>query len=125
MSKTWTNLLLAVALTTACGLALAHGDEQPKRGGTVSVAEDLAFELVPQPNGAGIYIEDHGKPALTQGMTGKLTVLNGADKAQVELIAAGDNVLEAKGVRIAVGTKAVAAVTLRNAKTLTVRFTVK
>jgi hypothetical protein len=67
-------------------------------------------------------VEDHGKPLSTTGMTCKLTVLNGTDRSDAPLRAAGDNRLEAKGVTIAKGAKSVASITLPNKKEVTVRF---
>ncbi|MCP5915905.1 hypothetical protein NL317_28210, partial [Klebsiella pneumoniae] len=88
--------------------AMAHGGAKPKHGGVVATASDLGFELVGTPAGAAIYIEDHGKPMAPTGMSGKLTVLNGAEKSEAELTVAGDK-LEAKGVKLAPGAKVVAA----------------
>ena len=104
--------------------ALAHGGAKAKHGGAVAMASDLGFELVGTPTGAVLYIEDHGKPMAPTGMTGKLTVLNGADKSEGELAVAGDK-LEAKGVKLAPGAKVVAAITTSAKKAITVRFTVK
>jgi hypothetical protein len=104
--------------------AFAHGDAKAKHGGVVAMASDLGFELVGTPTGAAIYVEDHGKPMVPTGMTGKLTVLNGAEKSEAELAVAGDK-LEAKGVKLAAGTKVVAALTTPAKKAITVRFTVK
>lgn len=104
--------------------ALAHGGAEPKHGGVVQTASDLSFELVTQPDGAAIYVEDHGKPMTPTGMTGKLTVLNGSQKSEADLAVAGDK-LEAKGVKLAPGAKAVAALKTANNKAITVRFTVK
>lgn len=124
MKKLFSALLLGVSLVAAGG-ALAHGGAEAKHGGVVQSASDLSFELVPQADGALVYVEDHGKPLATQGMAGKLTVLNGSQKSQAELKPAGDNKLEAKGVKLAPGAKAVAALTTPAKKTVTVRFTVK
>lgn len=55
------------------------------------------------------------------GLGGKLTVLNGSEKSEAELVAAGDK-LEAKGVKLA---KVVVALTTAGKKATTVRFTVK
>ena len=74
--------------------------------------------------GAVIYVEDHGKPMAPTGLKGKLTVLNGAEKTEAELVPAGDK-LEAKGIKLASGAKAVATMTTPAAKAITVRFTVK
>ena len=104
--------------------AMAHGGAQAKHGGVVATASDLGFELVSWPNGAAIYVEDHGKPMAPTGLKGKLTVLNGAEKSEADLVVVGDK-LEAKGVKLAKGTKVVAALVTPAAKAITVRFTVK
>lgn len=104
--------------------AFAHGGAKARHGGVVSTASDLGFELVGTPTGAAIYIEDHGKPMAPAGMSGKLTVLNGAEKSEADLAVAGDK-LEAKGVKLAPGAKVVAALTTPAKKAITVRFTVK
>jgi hypothetical protein len=120
------KLLFSLLTAAACILpASAHEAGKPKHGGVVQSASDLAFELVGQPEGAVLYVEDHGKPLSTQGMGGKLTVLNGKDKTEADLHPAGDNRLEAKGVRLGAGAKAVAAVTTPSRKAVTVRFAVK
>jgi hypothetical protein len=123
MTKKVLTLLAAAALSI--GSAMAHGPDKPKFNGTVSTAGDLGFELAQQGDAVVLYVEDHGKPKSTEGMSGKLTVLNGADKSEAELTAAGDNKLAAKGVKVAPGSKAVAALTLPDKKVLTVRFTVR
>lgn len=117
--------LAAVAIALGVVGAQAHGPAPAKHGGVVQSASDLGFELVGQPDGAVLYIEDHGKPFATKGASGKLTVLSGADKAEVDLVPSGDNALQAKGAKLAAGSKAVAAVTLPSGKVVTVRFTVK
>ena len=124
MKKLFSALVLGVSLVAAGGV-LAHEGAKAKHGGVVQSASDLSFELVPQADGALVYVEDHGKPLATQGMTGKLTVLNGAQKSDAELKPAGDNKLEAKGVKLGAGAKAVAALTTPSKKAITVRFTVK
>jgi len=122
-----TKLLAAVVLglsVLSFNAAMAHGGAKPKHGGVVAVASDLGFELVGTPAGAAIYIEDHGKPMAPTGISGKLTVLNGAEKSEAELTVADDK-LEAKGVKLAPGAKVVAALTTPAKKAITVRFTVK
>lgn len=121
------QLLAAVVLglsVLSFNAAMAHGGAKPKHGGVVATASDLGFELVSTPAGAAIFIEDHGKPMAPTGMSGKLTVLNGAEKSEAELTVAGDK-LEAKGVKLASGAKVVAALTTPAKKAITVRFTVK
>lgn len=121
------KLLAAVVLGLSAlsfNAAMAHGGAKAKHGGVVATASDLGFELVGTPTGAAIYVEDHGKPMAPTGMTGKLTVLNGTEKSEADLAAAGDK-LEAKGVKLAAGAKVVAALTTADKKVITVRFTVK
>jgi hypothetical protein len=124
MKRLFAAAVLAFAFTTATAVH-AHGEAKAKQGGVVTVAGDLVFELVVKPEGAVVYVEDHGKPFATAGMSGKLTVLKGTEKSEGELKAAGDNRLEASGVKLAKGARAVATVTTTDKKTLTVRFTVK
>jgi hypothetical protein len=122
-----TKLLTVAAIGIASlgsQTAEAHGDAKARHGGVVQVASDLSFELVPRPDGAVIYVEDHGKPMAPAGMSGKLTVLNGTEKSEAVLAPVGDK-LEAKGVKLAKGAKVVAAVTTEGKKAITVRFTVR
>lgn len=120
--------LLAVAVLGLSALsfhgAFAHESGRAKHGGVLAHTNDLNFELVAQNGNAVIYIDDHGKPMVPVGMTGKLTVLNGAEKSEAALVIAGDK-LEAQGVKLAKGAKVVAAITTQAAKAITVRFTVK
>ena len=121
------KLLAAVVLglsVLSFNAAMAHCGAKPKHGGIIATASDLGFELVGTPAGAAIYIEDHGKPMAPTGMSGKLTVLNGAEKSEADLVVAGDK-LEAKGVKLAPGAKVVAALTTPDKKAITVRFTVR
>ncbi len=123
-----TNRLLAVMALGLSALsfdmAWAHGEARARHGGVAAKASDLGFELVGTPTGAVIYIDDHGKPMAPTGMTGRLTVLNGSEKSEADLVIAGDK-LEAKGVKLAAGAKVVAALTTSARKVITVRFTVK
>jgi hypothetical protein len=120
------SLLTAAAFTLATiggDAALAHG-ANPKYGGVVQTASDLSFELVATPDGAAIYVEDHGKPFNPTGMSGKLTVLNGSEKSEAQLNAAGER-LEAKGIKVGSRAKVVAALQTAKQKAITVRFTAK
>lgn len=123
MRKLLHTLALAAGLALAPALGLAHGDIDAKHGGVTKMQNDLGFELVPQADGAAIYIEDHGKPVPVAGMSGKLTVLNGSQKSEAPLVPAGDK-LEAKNVKVKQGSKVVAAIQTADRKTITVRFSV-
>lgn len=115
-----TTILVAAALSA--GPALAHGEARAQHGGVAVVADDLSFELAGESGGAAIYIVDHGKPADTSKMGGKLTVLNGTAKSEAALKPAGGNKLVATGVKLEKGAKAVAAVQVAPGQTTTVRF---
>ena len=124
MKKLITLAAMAMAIA-ASGNALAHGDK-PKHGGVVQAASDLGFELVNKNSSATIYVEDHGKPVSTAGASGKLTVLNGAEKSEVPLEPAGDNTFATKGeVKLGKGAKAIAALTFADKMVVNVRFSVK
>lgn len=117
--------LLSLAAAFACTLslpALAHGDAKPMYGGVVQVVSDLQFELVPQAGGAALYVVDHGKPADASAMSGRLVVLNGTRKSEAVLKPAGGNRLEAAGLVVEKGAKAVATLNRPGAAPLTVRF---
>ena len=116
-------LLMFSALS--CGDAVAHNTSKAKSGGVMSSAGDLEFELVSSADGALIYVEDHGKPLPTSGVSGKLTVLAGSAKTEAELKSGGENRLVASGVKLTSGVKVVAVLTLAGKKPLTVRFAVK
>ena len=121
--------LISVASLVICCLsvnsALAHGDAKPQHGGILQVANDLSFELVAQADGATIYLMDHGKPMASKGITGKLTVLQGSNKIEVDIKEAGDNTLRVLGVKLGKGDKLVAALSNIRGKSMTVRFTIK
>lgn len=119
-------LMAVTAAFAASGNALAHEDK-PKHGGVVSsTKDDISVELANKDGKAVIYVEDHGKPVPTVGATGKLTVLNGAEKTEMALEPSGENSLTAKGdAKLMKGTKAIAAVTLADKKAVNVRFAIK
>ena len=123
MKKLFTVVALGLS-ALSFNAVFAHGGGPAKHGGVVATASDLSFELVGAPDGAVIYVEDHGKPMAPTGIKGKLTVLNGTEKSEADLVVAGDK-LEAKGVKLAKGAKVVAALVTPSAKAITVRFTVR
>ena len=124
MKKIFAVAALAAGLAFS-GNVLAHG-AKPRHGGIVQSAGDLAFELVARDGGATIYVDDHGRDLPTQGATGTLTVLKGTTKTELPLESGGKNTLVVKGdARLAPGSKAVAAITFRDKKSVSVRFAVK
>lgn len=114
--------ILAAAVMAIGTAAMAHGPAKAQHGGIVKSAHDLSFELVSSADGVIIYVDDHGKAKPTAGATGKLTVLHGKDKSEVDLTPTTENALEAKGVKIVKGDKLVATVTFTDKETATMRF---
>ncbi|MEH0168530.1 hypothetical protein [Roseateles microcysteis] len=105
--------------------AMAHGAGKPLHGGIVQVANDVNFEFVVESDGATIYLVDHDQPMSSAGISGKLTVLSGSKKTEVDVKAANDNKLRALGVSIPAGSKVVAVLNNVEGRTVTVRFNLK
>ena len=105
----------------------AHGHEhKPLHGGIVVEANGMDYELVARADSLVLHLRDHGKGVKTEGATAKLTLLNGTEKSEAVLTAAGEGQLAAKGsFKVAAGTKVVALVTLPGKKAANVRFVVK
>lgn len=123
------HLLAALALTVS-GAAFATGDHshahQPQHGGIVAEAHDIDYELVASSDTLTLHLRDHNKPAKTEGVSARLTLLNGTEKSEVMLAPAGDGKLEAKGTfKVIAGTKVAAFVTQPGKKTANLRFAVK
>lgn len=126
-----TQTLVASIILALAGSAYAAGDHhhaaddhKPMHGGVVTPTKLMDFELVAKPTAIQLHLRDHGKPMDASQAKGKLTLLSGTDKQEVELKPAGDR-LEATGsFKVGPGTKAVAVVTV-GGKTATARFTLK
>ena len=121
---------IAVALTLgfvlAQSLAIAGGthDVAPKHGGIVVSSNHVDYEIVAKPELLQIYMGDHGKPIKIESGNAKITLLNGSEKTQTELLPVAGK-FEAQGsFKVAKGTKGIALVTF-GGKTSTVRFAVK
>jgi hypothetical protein len=120
---------LAGLAITACvaGPAWAAGehDHVPKNGGIVVETKAGDLEIVAKPDLLQIFISDHGKPVKLEGAKAKVTLLNGTDKSEAELVPAG-NKMEIKGsFKVSKGTKGIAVVTLAGKPSATARFEVK
>lgn len=121
MMKQLLSATLLVMATTAP--VWAHGGGAAKHGGIVQTEHDLSFELVATDGGAALYVEDHGQPVASEGLSGKLTVLS-AEGSQEAALVPGAGRLEATGVTLTPGAKVVATVA-HDDHPITVRFTVK
>lgn len=136
MKKPFLALAAAVALAGAAhaggdhphdhGHAHDHGhDHAPSRGGVVVETKAMDFEVVARPGLIQVWVDDHGKPFQLDGAKGKVTLLNGSEKTEAELVAAGDH-LQAKGsFKVAKGTKGIATVTLAGKPAASARFEIK
>lgn len=121
------TLAAAMGFSLSCltGSAFAHG-AKPQYGGVVATASDLQFELAQKNGTTVIFVEDHGKRLSTASMSGKITVLNGAEKIYLPLLPKGENQLEVQGkVNLTKGAKAIASIALPDNRVTNVRFAVK
>ena len=119
------TILVAAAVALAAPAFAQKDDHSAKHGGIFVETKALDFEIVAKPDLIQVYVGDHGKPVKLDGAKGKVTLLNGSEKTEVDLAPAGDK-LEAKGsFKVAKGTKGIASVTLAGKSAATVRFEVK
>lgn len=118
------------AMVLAAGLASApatqaHGTAEPRHGGIVQSAAHLTFELVVVADGAQIFVSDHDEDYDATSLKGRLTVLNGTEKTEADLLPAGGNKLAARGVTLAKGARVVAVLALANGKSTTLRYVLR
>ena len=122
--KLYAALFTALIFSNTASAGGEH-DTKPKHGGVVVEVKHVEYEIVAKPEMIQIYLGDHGKSMKVDGAKAKVTLLNGTEKSEVELVPAGDK-LEAKGAfKVAKGTKGIALVTLAGKSASTVRFEVK
>jgi hypothetical protein len=122
------TIIISACIAFAGTAALAQKKDDhntPKHGGMWVETKALDFEIVAKPELIQVYVGDHGKPVKLDGAKGKVTLLNGSEKTEVDLAHAGDK-LEAKGsFKVAKGTKGIVSVTLVGKSAATARFEVK
>ncbi len=126
-TKSFASHLVACTLLAASSFAFAAGDGHAPKHGGVTVDTKLAnLEFVVKSDVIQIYVTDHGKPIKLDGAKAKVTLLNGMEKTEVELVQVGDK-LEAKGTFKAEPkvTKGVAVVTLVGKPPASARFELK
>ena len=122
--------LLAAFTFSMSGLAFAAGGHehghahQRRHGGVVSEVREMDYELVAKPDLIQLHLRDHGKPVDVSKSNAKLTILIGADKQEVELKPAGQQ-LEATGSFKLANSKIVAFVSVPGKALATVRFVLK
>ena len=114
-----------MAIASVPAFAGKEHDHTPKFGGVVVDTKAGDLEIVAKPESIQIYISDHGKAVKLEGAKAKVTLLNGTEKSEADLVLVGDK-LEAKGAfKVAKGTKGIAVVTLAGKAATTARFEVK
>ena len=125
MKKLFVVAALAVAACAPVFAQKAGHSHDAKHGGVFVEGKEADYELVAKPALIQLYVADHGKPIDLSKASAKLTLLNGAEKQEVELKPA-DGKLEAAGTfKVAAGTKAVAVVTNAGKTLGTARFALK
>lgn len=120
------TLGIAAATNTYAAGDHDHGHEhKPMHGGVVVEVKDMDYELVAKPEMLQLHLRDHGNTVDIAKVSAKVTLLNGAEKQEIELKPVDDK-LEAKGsYKLEKGTKAMAMVTLPGKPAATVRFVLK
>ena len=125
MKKFYSTASLVVALSLFSPTLFAHAEHgQAQYGGVVAEAGEAQFELVAKDGKFIVFLSNHGQPLASKGASGKLTILDGAKKTELELKAAGENRLEVAG-SAASGAKALISVQLVDKKPLQARAILK
>ena len=94
----FTVAFLFFALTLGGNAAFAHADHgKPQFGGVIAEAGNVEFEIVARDGRIVVHASAHGAPVAMAGATGKLTVLAGGAKSEIDLQPAGDNRLAGDG----------------------------
>lgn len=121
------SALLASLMATAsvCAIAAGEHDHSPKFGGVVVETKAGDVEIVAKPDSIQIYITDHSKAVKLDGAKAKVTLLNGTEKSEAELVPIGDR-LQANGAfKVTKGTKGIVVVTLLGKPPVAARFDIK
>ena len=124
MKRALFPLLLAALLAQPALAHDAHG--KPRWGGVVADTEIFQAELVIKDGQAKIYLSLHADMLPAQGASGKLTLLGGGKKEELELKQVADSALgAATSIKSGKGVKAVAVITMPGKGTGNMRFTIK
>ena len=118
---------LLALLMAVCSISAHAGKEghEPRFGGVVVGSKVGDLEIVAKPESIHVYVSDHGKAVKLDGAKAKVTLLNGAEKSEADLVLVGDK-LEAKGAyKVGKGTKGIVIVTLAGKSPVTARFNIK
>ena len=121
-----TSSVVAMAsLGLGAGAFAAGAGHEATHGGIRVESKVMDMEIVAKTDVIQLYVSDHGKPLKIDGAKAKVTLLNGAEKSEIDLQPAGDK-FEAKGAfKVSKGTKGVVLVTLAGKPGTTARFTMR
>lgn len=123
MNKLISVFCLSALLTAAP--VMAHEDHgKPMHGGIVAEAGHAQFEIVTQGGELVVHVTNHGDPVATANAVGKLSVLAGSAKQDIELKPAGQNLMKGSG-SLPAGAKLLISVTWPGKKPLQARAVVK
>lgn len=123
MNKLLSIFCLSALLTATSAIAHeTHG--QAMHGGIVAEAGHAQFEIVGKDGVLTVYASNHGAPLATTDAIGKLTVLSGAAKREIELKPVGNDQLQGQGALTA-GDKLLLSVVWPGKKPLQARAVVK
>jgi hypothetical protein len=120
--------ILTLFLSLFLSLPLqAHDDHgKPRWGGVVADAGEFQAELVLRGGQVKLYLSDHAAMLPSQGGSGKLTLLAGGRKEEIELKPVSDSALGGMTtLKSAKGVKAVAVIHLPGRPPATLRFAFK
>ena len=110
--------MMAAFQLVICTGVHAHGDDKPKRGGTMGRGDDsVSIELVMEQGVVALYVEEHANhaPISSDRMKGWLSlVARGRPAKEVRLVPAGANKLTAPGLEPVAGERLRARIILPN-----------
>ena len=124
------NFFASIVITIASmGLgagAFAGGPgHEATHGGIRVESKVMDIEIVAKTDVIQVYVSDHNKPLKIDGAKAKVTLLNGTEKTEIDLLPAGDK-FEARGAfKVSKGTKGIVLVSLAGKPGTTARFTVR
>lgn len=123
MNKLFSIFCLSALLTATP--AIAHEEHgKSMHGGVIAEAGHAQFEIVGKDGVLTVHVSNHGAPVTTAGASGKLTVLSGAAKREIELKPAGNDLLQGQGT-LATGDKLLLNVVWPGQKPMQARAVVK
>ena len=116
--RTFLAAMMATFQLATCTGVHAHGDDKPKRGGTMGRGDDsVSIELVMEQGVIALYVEEHANhaPISSERMQGWLGVVaRGGPGMEVKLVPAGANKLTAPGLKPVAGERLRARIILPN-----------